>query len=117
MEVENKLATETTTLMKTYELPDGRVIKLGPERYMAPEILFQPSLIGKESKGIHECLFDSINKADMDIRPDLYKHILLSGGTTLLPGFSSRLKKEVLRLYEENADSIIVYQRRAVWFC
>jgi len=114
MAVENRLATETTTLMKTYELPDGRVIKLGPERYMAPEILFQPSLIGKESKGIHECLFDSINKADMDIRPDLYKHILLSGGTSMLPGLPSRLKKEVLRLYDENAESIQKSARAAI---
>ena len=114
METENKLATETTVLMKTYELPDGRVIKFGPERYMAPEILFQPSLIGKESKGIHEMLFDSINKADMDIRPDLYKHILLSGGTSMLPGLPSRLKKEVVRLYEENAANIQKTARMAI---
>jgi len=103
LEVENKLGTETTVLMQQYTLPDGRVIKLGPERYMAPEILFKPSLIGKESLGIHHCLFDSINQSDLDLRADLYKHILLSGGTSMLPGLPSRLKKEVVQLYEENA--------------
>ena len=29
-------------------LPDGRTVALGPERFRAPEVLFQPSLIGSE---------------------------------------------------------------------
>ncbi|KAL7722231.1 Actin-related protein 2 [Entamoeba marina] len=107
LELENKLGTETTVLMQQYTLPDGRTIKFGPERYMAPEILFKPSLVGKESLGIHEMLFDSINKADLDIRPELYKHILLSGGTSMLPGLPSRLKKEVQTLYDLNASETL----------
>ena len=31
-------------------------------------------------------LFNCIQAADMDLRPDFYKHIVLSGGTTMLPG-------------------------------
>jgi len=31
-----------------YLLPDGTKIKLGSEKYMAPEILFKPELIGLE---------------------------------------------------------------------
>nr|BAN41637.1 hypothetical protein, conserved [Entamoeba invadens] len=102
--LENKLGTETTVLMQQYELPDGRVIKLGPERYMAPEILFNPSMIGKESAGVHQNLFDSINQCPLDTRTDLYGHIVLSGGTSMLPGLPSRLKKEVVKLYEQNAE-------------
>lgn len=41
-EVEDRLATETVTLMRKYELPDGRVVKVGRERFMAAEALFQP---------------------------------------------------------------------------
>jgi actin-related protein 2 len=67
--------------------------------------LFNPSLIGKESLGIHHCLFNSINESELDVRADLYKHVLLSGGTSMLPGLPSRLKKEVLELYEENAKA------------
>lgn len=37
----------------------------------------------------------------MDIRPDFYKHIVLSGGTTMYPGFSSRLEREMTQLYLE----------------
>ena len=42
LEVEKRLALETTTLNTTYTLPDGRVIKLSSERYEAPEVLFNP---------------------------------------------------------------------------
>ena len=37
----------------------------------------------------------------MDIRPDFYKHIVLSGGTTMYPGFASRLEREITQLYLE----------------
>lgn len=99
---EERLALETTVLVENYTLPDGRVIKLDKERFEAPEILFQPHLFGLESKGIGELLFQSINEADIDIRSDFYKHIVLSGGTTMYPGFSSRLEKEMTQLYLTN---------------
>lgn len=51
--------------------------------------------------GIAELLFDTIQKADIDIRPDFYKHIVLSGGTTMYPGFASRLEREITQLYLE----------------
>jgi actin-related protein 2 len=82
-------------------LPDGRVIKLGGERFEAPEILFQPHLANCEGVGIAELLFNTIQQADMDIRPEFYKHIVLSGGTTMYPGFASRLEREITQLYLE----------------
>ncbi|CAG7725254.1 unnamed protein product, partial [Allacma fusca] len=36
LETEQKLALETTVLVETYTLPDGRVIKVGGERFEAP---------------------------------------------------------------------------------
>ena len=42
--VERKLAQETTCLMEAYTLPDGKVVRLGRERFEAPECLFNPSL-------------------------------------------------------------------------
>ena len=35
----------------------------------------------------------------MDIRTDLYKHIVLSGGSTMYPGLPSRLEREIKQLY------------------
>merc|ERR1711990_826301 len=65
---------------KLYTLPDGRTIKVGNQRFRCPEVLFQPSLIGKEATGIHETTFNTIMKCDVDIRKDLYNNIVLSGG-------------------------------------
>ena len=35
----------------------------------------------------------------MDIRSEFYKHIVLSGGSTMYPGLPSRLEKEIKQLY------------------
>jgi len=101
IEFEKKLALETTVLVESYTLPDGREIKIGAERFEAPEALFNPMLAGseKEQKGVHEQIFDCINQSDMDTRAEFYKHIVLSGGTTMYPGLPSRLEKEIKKLY------------------
>merc|ERR1712076_162321 len=44
-QTEQKLALETTTLVEDYTLPAGRHIKVGAERFEAPEALFQPHLL------------------------------------------------------------------------
>lgn len=81
-----------------YKLPDGRVIHLGPERYRAPEVLFNPAMLGLEYQGIHECVVSSINRSDLDIRRRLFSEIVLAGGSTLFTGFGDRLLSEVRKL-------------------
>jgi len=91
-------ANENSDLEKQYELPDGQVITVGAERFRCAEVLFNPSLIGKENEGIHKLTFNSILKCDIDIRKDLYQNIVLSGGSTMFPGIDTRLKKEITAL-------------------
>ena len=79
--------------------PDGRVVKLGGERFEAPESLFQPHLINIEGAGMAELLFNTIQAADIDTRAEFYKHIVLSGGSTMYPGLPSRLEREIKQLY------------------
>merc|ERR1712194_165180 len=55
-------STESSDKEKTYELPDGNIITVGSERFRCPEVLFQPSFIGKEASGIHDTTFQSIIK-------------------------------------------------------
>uniref|UniRef100_A0A182QA17 Actin-related protein 2 n=1 Tax=Anopheles farauti TaxID=69004 RepID=A0A182QA17_9DIPT len=83
------------------DLPDGRMIKVGGERFEAPEALFQPHLINVEGQGIAELVFSTIQAADIDMRSELYKHIVLSGGSTMYPGLPSRLEREIKQLYLE----------------
>jgi len=101
LELEKRLALETTVLIEKYTLPDGRIIKIGAERFEAPEALFNPNLVDIETPGMGDLVFDCINKADIDTRAEFYNHIVLSGGSTMYPGLPSRLEKEIRRLYLE----------------
>ncbi|XP_058016256.1 actin-related protein 2-like isoform X2 [Ahaetulla prasina] len=98
---EQQLARETTVLMESYTLPDGRVVKLGGERFEAPEALFQPHLINVEGMGMAELLFNTIQASAVDTWAEFYKHIVLSGGSTMYPGLPSRLEREIKQLYLE----------------
>ena len=77
------------------------MIKLGYERFRAPEALFQPDLIGIDKEGVAETLFNTLQAIDIDERGEFYKHIELCGGGTMFPGFSSRMEREMKQLYCE----------------
>jgi actin-related protein len=115
---EMKMTSENADKEAEYELPDGNVITVGNERFRCGEVLFQPHLIGKEANGIHETTFDSIMKCDLDIRKDLYKNVVLSGGTTMFPGIEERMTKELVALAPPTMNiNVIAPQDRkySVW--
>ncbi|KAK4224687.1 actin-domain-containing protein [Podospora fimiseda] len=99
LELDKRLSEDTTVLVESYTLPDGRVIRVGSERFEAPECLFQPHLVDCDQPGIAEFLFNTIQAADVDVRSSLFKAIVLSGGSSMYPGLPSRLEKELKQLW------------------
>nr|QGN00865.1 ActL2 [Drosophila tsukubaensis] len=90
--------SDSSSLEKTYQLPDGQVLSVGNERFRIPEAMFKPALLGVESSGIHETTYNSILKCEVDIRKKLYSNIVLSGGTTMLKGLPERMLSEITNL-------------------
>jgi len=99
--VAKNFETESKETEVEYCLPDGTSIQVGKERFLAPEVLFKPSLIGDTSDGCHMTVVDSINACDEDIRRDFYANVVLSGGSTLFKGIGGRLEREIGRLAPE----------------
>ncbi|XP_050262812.1 actin-like [Quercus robur] len=97
-EKELGVSKESSELEKLYELPDGQVITIGAGRFKCPEVLFDPRIVGMESGGVHEIVLRSIRRCDMDIRREMFGNLVLSGGTTMIPGLADRLAKELSSL-------------------
>ena len=103
-----KESNENDFLDKTYYLPWGSTIYVKNESFRAPEILFQPQLIGMDINGIHSCIFDSIFNCDVDIRRELTNSILLTGGTTMFEGFKDRIWNEIKSLAPLNYEVKVI---------
>lgn len=97
--VEKKHISTKKRIMKedpqNYYLPDDSVVRLASEKYMVPEIMFNPELIGVNQPGIHENCFVSIMKTNTEIRSDMFENIILAGGNTLFKGMKERLQEEI----------------------
>ena len=59
LDFDSELTTSATssTIEKSYEMPDGQVVQIGDERFRCPEALFQPALLGE-----HYELICTVNK-------------------------------------------------------
>jgi len=99
LQAERNMARDTTVLMEKFQMPDGTIIKLGRERFEAPEALFNPSLVDKDGDGMAAMVFNMIQAADIDCRSEYFKHIVLSGGTSMYPGLPSRLEQDIKDMY------------------
>ncbi|MHA1805467.1 MAG: hypothetical protein ACTSU4_13200 [Promethearchaeota archaeon] len=80
---------------KKFSLPDGSIFTLSKERFMIPELLFDPSLMQMEDPPLHVAIMDAINSCDVDLRPELLNNIFLSGGGSLFQNLKARLYQEL----------------------
>eukprot|EP00354_Favella_ehrenbergii_P006515 CAMPEP_0170465762 /NCGR_PEP_ID=MMETSP0123-20130129/9981_1 /TAXON_ID=182087 /ORGANISM="Favella ehrenbergii, Strain Fehren 1" /LENGTH=372 /DNA_ID=CAMNT_0010731733 /DNA_START=66 /DNA_END=1180 /DNA_ORIENTATION=- len=116
---EHAAATSSSALDETYSLPDKSVIPIkGTIRLQTAELLFKPELNGKSCKSMPQLAWASVSASDVDVRRDLLKNVILSGGSTMYEGLSDRLKTEVANLAPAGAEVRIIAtadRKYAVW--
>ena len=83
----------------TYPMPDGSVKNI-PNQVLheAPEVMFQPTMLGYNIMNIPQALIYSLQMIEKDHWGGLLNHIVLSGGNLSYSGFEERLKLELRAL-------------------
>lgn len=64
---------------------------LGNERFVVPELLFNPQDVGMRQPGIAETALQSLSAVPTGLWPAMLANILVVGGNTLMDGFMRRL--------------------------
>jgi actin-related protein len=64
---------QSTETFESTKMPNGKLFEAGSERFKCPELMFDPSLNQRTCEEIHQSIFNSIMRCDIDIRKDLYK--------------------------------------------
>jgi len=104
-------------------------VEVGHERFLAPEVFFHPEIYSSDfTKPLPEVVDSVIATCPIDTRRNLYKNIVLSGGSTMYKDMGRRLQRDVKRLVDarmaqSNKGAAVdvnvlshPMQRFAVWF-
>ncbi|PVU93288.1 hypothetical protein BB561_003369 [Smittium simulii] len=76
-------------------------IDVGYERFLAPEVFFNPELVSSDFLVPLPHMVDSaIQSSPIDTRRGLYTNIVLSGGSTMFKDFGKRLQRDIKRLVD-----------------
>ena len=75
-----------------------QIVNMNHERFMVPEVYFNPSDVGMNQAGIAELVMQSCESLDPSLTSLLLSNVVVVGGSSLFPGFVERLKKELRRV-------------------
>ncbi|EPX70786.1 SWI/SNF and RSC complex subunit Arp42 [Schizosaccharomyces octosporus yFS286] len=115
---------------KHFEFPDGSNYQFGIDRFRVGEVLFNPSFafrdnlpentVPENAIELHNLVYQSILACESEIRSQLFSNIILTGGTSLIPGLTERLQFELQRLAPGNRVNVhtsgdSIYRSNASW--
>lgn len=87
-------------------------------RISGPELFFEPQKQGLSCLSLPDMTWKSIMDSDIDVRKDLAKNIILSGGSTMYEGIADRLKSELVSRAPASAEIRVMAaadRKYAVW--
>jgi len=83
----------------SFAMPDGSKIKIPHYIFHeAPEVLFQPNLLGYNMLNIPQAVISCLQGIDKYYWSDLLSHLVISGGNVSYSGFEERLRSELNQL-------------------
>ena len=75
-----------------------QIVTMSHERFMVPEVHFNPSDVGINQAGIAELLIQACESVDPVLHPLLLSNVLVMGGSSLFPGLLERLQTELRKV-------------------
>ncbi|NXC05749.1 ACL10 protein, partial [Orthonyx spaldingii] len=95
LDYERELRENGSQQPARFQTPDGRWVTLGKERFCCPEPLFQPRLLQHSCPGLHQLAWQSLQAVPEHVRRHMLGNIVLSGGSSMFPGFPERMCLEL----------------------
>ena len=86
----------------TYRLPDSRVIEIDNNEYSASNVMFNPSLVGKNYLGLHQMVATCIEKVNLEYREKLCNNIKLTGGNSSMKNFNQVMHTQLQDILPKN---------------
>ena len=121
-------------IVENSESTKKKIVDVGYERFLAPEIFFNPEIASSDFLTPLPTVVDqTIQACPIDVRKGLYNNIVLSGGSTMFKDFGRRLQRDLKSIVNNRiAQSELLSgtkstgvdvqvishrrQRNAVWF-
>ncbi|CAH2247756.1 actin 6A [Pelobates cultripes] len=109
-----------------YQFPNGYNCKFGTECLQIPEGLFDPSnvkgLSDNNMLSLTDVVIQSIELCDAGIKKALYSSVLVTGGNSLIEGYTERLRKDLFSKVAQEMNLKVfskkppVERKNNVWF-
>jgi len=81
-------------------------IDVGFERFLAPEIFFNPEIYSSDFlTPLPEVVDLVIQQSPIDVRRGLYRNIVLSGGSTMFDHFGQRLRRDIKQIVDKRVEA------------
>lgn len=103
-----KFDLDPAKIVRTFSLSSGQGLTVGHERFLAPEVFFNPEMLATTTASnqqspppLPQLVDDAIQACPIDCRRALYGNIVLSGGSTMFRDFGKRLQRDLRTLVDD----------------
>lgn len=69
-----------------------------------PELLFKPTLAGRQDPSVQACIDKAISNVPMDLKNEMWNNIVMSGGNTMFPNFKEKMMQELRIIASTNSN-------------